>query len=370
MDIDSALEKAAEHLESVSAPDDVAAPVHDTVASDPTPPAAEPAPSTPPTDTRTAAERARDEQGKFIKVKGEKPSEKPVVAAVPGAAPSAAAAQGKPGEAVPSTSPGEPVPRIKAPQSLTPAEKEAYIKADPVLQKAIERRERETQVALNEADRAKKLAQSVHETLSPFEGLARANGMDSVRYAGTVMQTAAALHMGTPQQKAAVVASLIHTYGIDVDQVNAVMQGQAPAQAQPPPQQDVGQLVERAIQQKVAAATEARAAAAWQEFQASEPEFLEDVKADMREILMVAGQQGRNMTYQQAYDRACKLNEDVASQLAQRKAAQEVRTAQPVTPAARAAAGSARSRPATAPAVQPRGIDAAMRAAAEKLGIG
>lgn len=374
MNVDDAIQAAEEHLTS-SAPDDGAAPVPDTAAepisSPPDSPAAEPAPSSQP----ESPQRARAEDGTFTKSKtGAEPAKKPAAlkGAPDGAAPLAAAGQGKPAAAVPPTpAAGQPVvdaPAIKAPQSWTPAAREAFAKAPPEVQREVTRRETEITRTLQETAQARQVASQVRETLAPFEGLARANGMDSLRYAGSVMQTAAALHMGTPVQKAHIVAQLIRAYAIDVDGVNAVMQGQAPAQTAQPPQ-DVGQLVEQALQARIQQATETRATQAWQEFESNAPEFLADVKDAMREILMVAGQQGRTMTYQQAYDRACKMDEGVSETLAQRKSAAAARTAQPVTPAARAAASSIRSRPAVAPAAQSKGLDAAMRAAADKLGM-
>jgi hypothetical protein len=169
--------------------------------------------------------------------------------------------------------------------------------------------------------------------------------MDAMSYAGSVLQTAAVLHMGAPQQKAALVAQLISAYGIDVDAVNAVMQGQAPAQhALQQPPQDVSKLVQQELARQTRAASEAKAAQAWAEFQASAPEFLEDVKDDMRLILERAG--NGNMTYQQAYDRACRLNENVASVLEARKAADAARAQAPTVQRAKVAGSSIKATPA------------------------
>lgn len=380
MDIDSAMEQAALKLESMS--DDGAAPVTDTAAAEAAPDttAAEPAP-TASTDTRTTEERARDEAGRFAKEKAEKAKAKQAGAKpVPHGAPAASqAAQGQPVGAVAPPSPpaptGEPAPAapvVKAPQSWTPAAREAFAKAPPEVQKEVARREAEIGRALQETAEARRVASQVRETLSPYEGIARASGMDSMKWVGSVAQTAATLHLGTQAQRAQVVAQIIGTYGVDVDAVNAYMQGQpGAAHAQPAaPAVDPRALVREELQTFRQQAIEAQAQRAWSDFQASEPEFLDAVREDMRIIIEREAAHGRNVTYQQAYDRACKLNEEVASVLAQRKAAEAVRAPQPVTQAARMAAGSARSRPAAAPAAQPKGIDAAMRAAAEKLGIG
>ena len=364
MDIREALEKASSTLEA-----DAPEPVE--VESAPEPVQAEAVEAEP---EPAKESRARAEDGTFKKTdKTTKPATPAKEAegkaqAANGAAPATPEAQGKEAGAVPPPAPASQ-PAVKAPQSLTPAEREAFAKAPPELQKAFERREREVNRALSESSEDRKFAASVRQSLSPFEGLARANGMDTVRYAGSVMQTAAALHMGSPQQKAAVVASLISNYGIDVDAINAQMTGQAP-QPQQAPQQDVNALVERAIQTRLAQATQDRAARAWSEFQASAPEFLEEVQPQMRAVLMAAAEDGRNMTYKEAYDLACRMNPEVFGAMQQRQSAEAVRTPKPVTERARAAASSPRTQPAAPPmAGKAKNIRSAIDAAAEKLGL-
>lgn len=370
MDIKEALEQADAALSSEpTSTETTPAP-----AEAPPTPAVEAKPETPP-----KPDRARTEEGKFAKepkapkatTKEAAPAvEKPSDQAPHGAAPTPTEGQGKGDGAAPLSAPS-PQPAVKAPQSWKPAAREAFAKAPPEVQQEVLRRESEVNRAMQESAEARRVAAQARETLSPYEGLARANGMDPLKYAGSVMQTAATLHMGSPAQKAAVVAQLISSYGIDVDAVNAVMQGQAPQMGHQPaqPPQDVGRVVEQVIQQRLEQATQQRAIRAWEEFQASEPEFLDTVKDSMRVILMDAGQRGLNMTYQDAYTRACKMDEEVSAVLAQRNQAQAVRTPQPVTDRARAAASSVRTQPASMPQGKPKGVRGAMEAAAEKLGL-
>jgi hypothetical protein len=332
------------------------------------------APVEEPAETQGQADqRARDEAGKFTKAPKAKAAkaEKPAAAAPRGGVHGAASAAPSAGQvpadgAVPPPAPSAEAatPVVKTPQSWTPAAREAFAKAPPEVQAEVTRREREIARTLSETAEARKVAQSVHQTLAPFEGLARSQGMDSMQYAGSVLQTAAALHMGTPQQKAAVVAQIIGSYGVDLDAINAELQGQ-PAQAQHAPPVNVDELVERrfqAIEAKRAQESNLRTA---QEFLDSSPEFLSDVLPDMQELLRIDRFKGGNMTPQQAYDRACKLNEGVQSVLAQRKAAESARTAQASTARTQAAASSVRSTPAAAPerSAQPKSIEEALKAA-------
>lgn len=331
-----------------------------------TAPAAEPAPSTPPVEAPPTGERPRAEDGKFAK---NKPAAvKPDKAAPgPGAekvAPPAAAKGTPAGAASPPAPAGEPAPAapapqpFKAPSSWKPAVRELAAKLPPEFRPILEesiRVDNEAKRALNNSTQARQLAEQVQQTLAPFEGLARANGMDSLKYAGTVMQTAAALQMGTPQQKAAVVAQLIGAYGVDVDAVNAVMQGQAPQPTQQPqPQQDVGRLVEQALQARIGQAAEAQAVSAWEAFQATEPEFLsEGIKDSMRLIIEHEAQRGRKVTYEQAYNRACQLDEEVSGVLASRKAAETVRQQAPAVQRAKVAGSSIKAAPSAAPGTRP-----------------
>jgi hypothetical protein len=78
---------------------------------------------------------------------------------------------------------------------------------------------------------------------------------------------------------------------------------------------------------------------------------------------------GRNPDLRRAYDKACRLNEDVSKILDQRKAAEAARTANAATDRSKAAAVSIRSRPAAPIGAKPKGLDGAMAAAREKLGM-
>lgn len=324
------------------------------------PAAAEPAPEPVETVPEPVQDpKPRTEDGKFTKAP-KNPAKEPRSPAKPAEQAAPPADKGKPAGAKaspPPTPAGEPAAPIKAPSSWKPAVRELAAKLPaefrPILEESI-RVDNEAKRALNDSAQARQLASQVQGTLAPFESLARANGMDPLRYAGTVMQTAAALHMGTPQQKAAVLAQLINTYQIDVDAVNAVMQGQAPAVPQAQPQQDVGQLVEQAIQSRLAKAAETKAQRDWDAFQATEPEFLDDVRESMVTLAIAEGQRGRNLTPQQLYDLACKLDEGVSQTLAQRKATESVRAQAPAVKAAKAAAVSIKASPG-GPATRPAG---------------
>jgi hypothetical protein len=316
-----------------------------------------------------AAARARDEKGRFATKPAEKAAEKP--AAAPEGAEKAArvkasaVGQGKPATVVtPPAVAGTPAPEVapvKAPQSFKPAVRELAQKLPaefrPILDEAV-RIDNDAKRALNDSAQARQFSQQVQQSLAPYEGIARAAGMDSMAWAGQALQMVAGLYQGPPQHKAALIAQAIAMSGASIDDINAAMQGQAPAaHAQPQSQQqpqDVNRLVEQAIQQRVQQARQVKAETAWQEFTGTQPEFLETVFPDMQEIVSLAERQGRNITYQQAYDRACKLNEEVSGVLAARKTTEATRAQAPTVQRSKTAGSSIKATPVAA-ATRPAG---------------
>jgi hypothetical protein len=309
----------------------------------------------------TGSDRPRDESGRFVKtseigtqeaapVEIGKSTATPKGAQKADAGKAAAVDPGKvDGAAPPSVPSTDPVAvAVKPPQAWSPQAREAFAKAPPEVQREVDKREREITRALNETAQARQVADTVHRTLAPFEGLARSQGMDAMSYAGTVMQTAAALHMGTPAQKAAIVAQLIGTYGIDVEHVNAAMQNPQAVQPQQPqrPAFDPREEVRRAIEEE-------RTLSKAREFLASPPEFWDTVQAEVLDMIRVDRARGGNMTPQQAYERVCRYNDEVQGVLSQRKASEDAQKKAAEVGAARVAAGSVRSTPAPGAQAKP-----------------
>jgi hypothetical protein len=356
-------------------------------APEPTPEAApevEAAPAEPPAPVETeaqAAERARDDAGRFAKEgKKGKTTKTPATvspdAAKPGTPPEAIADQGA--AATPPTDAAAPVspepPKFKAPQSFKPHAREKWAAVPVEVQEEIDRVDREVRKTMQESSEARKFATNVHQTLAPFEGLARANGLDTVRYAGTVMQTAAALHMGTPQQKAAVVAQLIGTYGIDVDAVNAVMQGQAPAAApQAPPQVNVRQEMQRVFSELQNQQLQQQATSAIEKARA-DSEFWGDVGEEKIVNLAAAlinSEPGLDpiLALKNSYGMLAERTPTVSGVLKQRAEAEAAKARLASTQQARAAAGSIKGTPTSQGESRPAGLRAVLEARAAKLGI-
>ena len=346
--LESAMNAEPAEVEPVEAPEVEAAPEV-------------PAPDAAPTPA-PSQERARDEAGRFAPKAEQKPAQTKAPVPTKGGEKAdgraATEAKGKPAAAAPSTAvAGAPAPvapsDVKSPQSFRATTKELAKRLPaefhPILEDSI-RIDNEAKRALNESAQARHYAQQVQQSLAPYESIARAAGApDAFTWAGSALQTVAGLYQGPPDHAIALAAQAVQLvqsrFGPQaIDRIAAILDGKAPQhvpQAQPQPQQqpqDVQALVQQTLAQE-------RAKADAQAFLSSQPEFLDDVKDDMLALMERDRAKGGNMTWQQAYDRACKLNEDVASVLAQRKSADAARAAAPTVRQAKAAAVSVKTSP-------------------------
>lgn len=324
---------------------------------------------------RTAAEKARDEKGRF-QPKGKaapavaKPST-PVAAKRPGAAPVSAAAS--PGATPPGEQPKpEAAAGLKPPSSWKPAAREKWASTPPEVQQEAIRRDREVQAALDQSSDARKNWGSFQQAVAPYAGMIQAEGGSPVQAAAALFQTAAALRTAPAHTKAGIVANIVRTYGIDIGMLDQALAGQAP---QPSPGQGQGQgqyrdprvdeLMQR-IQNGERQRQESMAQQNAREVEdfGSSAEFFDDVRHEMADILEVAARRGVAMSLEDAYSRAVKLHPEVSEVMAQREKAKAATASLATTQRARAAASSVKSRPAgPAPTQTPAGRRGALEAA-------
>jgi hypothetical protein len=81
---------------------------------------------------------------------------------------------------------------------------------------------------------------------------------------------------------------------------------------------------------------------------AAKAEFLTDVQDEVADIIELSAKRGREMTLEQAYERATKMHPEISKVLSQREAAKTAATAQATAQKTRAASSSVRSQPAPA----------------------
>jgi len=268
----------------------------------------------------------------------------------------------------------EPQPEYAAPIGWRGDAKQEWAKLPPKVQEEVVKREREIGGALRESAEARQFQTQFQETIRPFESIIAAQGSDPLTATRNMMQTGAALVMGTPAQKAQTVAQIVQQYGVDIDHLAAAIDGQAPAEGVPgngagapdpamqqwlqqqlaPVQQFMGTMQQQ--QQQAANQTRHEAATDIETF-STDPKnaYFEDVRDVMGDLMEVATRQGRELSLQQAYDHACMLDPRIASQYRQQQAAPSVEEAQ--TAAERRAAAASSIAPRAQPASMPEPKD-------------
>jgi hypothetical protein len=373
--------------DAIEAAVDAAAPTTDAPAAPP--PAASSAPEAPvgqpPSEPAASggSDRPRHPDGRFApKAAAAEPKAAPEpppapTKAQPTAADAAAAAKKAADEATNATQ----RQALRPPQSLKPQEREAWSKADPVLQEAFVRREREVQQALQTSAGARQFTQRMTEVLNPYLPLIQANGGDPFRYVGNLLHAANALTHGAPQFKAQVVAELVRQFGVDIEMLDAALAGlPVPERSAGAPVQQLLPQVQQIVQQQLAPVQQFIGQIAQQRQQAyqrayeaevnalekfaSDPqhEFLDDVRDIMADLIEVAAQRGIDLSYEDAYRQACQLHPDVRKVIMSRNSnTQTQNAAQQMTLAAqraKSAAVSVSGAPATgvpgnAPAASP-----------------
>jgi hypothetical protein len=348
------------------------------------------------------AERKRDpETGQFLPSKTEKRQQAAVVktdkavATVQGGQPMTAkrpgAAAGPPPRgALPATETTDqpPVdPTGRAPQAWRALAREAYAKLDKlgpedsrVIREELHRREREVNQRLSQDAPARELARAFQDTVQPFVHLIPP-GKHPLQSIQGLMQTAAALQTGSPQQRAVIAANIIRGYGVDIDMLAAALDGQqVPGQAgqtaqgagyDPRVDQLWQMLQERdrkqAESQRAQEAAELAEIRSGYEKFAETHEFFEDVREEMADIINLSAARGVPIDDETAYTRAVAFHPELAQLVRQRELAGEATNPQGSTARARAAAVSVKpAAAARSSVVSPTDLRGTVAAAFEK----
>lgn len=226
-----------------------------------------------------------------------------------------------------------PAQGAKAPVSWKPEVRETFAQLPAAAQQEILRREREIEGALRETADARKFTTEMNQVLDPYRHLIAAEGGTYTTAVQSVMQSAALLRVGTPQQKAELVADMVTRFGIDLqildDVLSAKLQGQPSAAPQVDPniqhlQQQIGPVIEfvNSLRSKQGEFQQNQQRTMQQQiddfFNDPANEFANDVRDDMADLLEVASRRGQQMTLQQAYERATMLHPTI-SQIVERR---------------------------------------------------
>ena len=279
-----------------------------------------------PADNEVVQQPERDEQGKFKKTEG--------VQAGPKSGPRQ---QGE-----------------KAPASWRPDIREHWGTLPEPVRAEIQRRETEVARTLQETAEARKTAEAVMKTIEPYQAFIKAENSNPLQAIDNLMSTAARLRTGTAPELAQLVAGIVNQFGTGrfgngfIEMLDSALAGQTP-------KQDPQQLaMEQVLNQRLAPVqqmlTQFQQAQIQQQQQATQAaqtevqsfieraEFGNDVREDMADIIEAAQRRGQNISLQDAYKKACLMNDSVRAVISQRAKA---RGAQQTTQAAQKARSAA-----------------------------
>lgn len=218
---------------------------------------------------------------------------------------------------------------VKAPLDWSPKQRESWSKVPRPIQDKIIAREQEAAQAMAGTADARKTHDRFSQLANSYAPVLAAEGVNTPMEAVEgLFKTAANLRMGTPETKARQIAQMIKHYGVDVQALDSVLVGEAPQQNQnaqfeqmidqrmAPINQVFEQLTQ--MQQNKQQQVQQQANHSVEDFGAK-AEFLNDVRMDMADLIDMAAKQGRQLSLQDAYDRACTLNPEISKVLEDRK---------------------------------------------------
>ena len=223
----------------------------------------------------------------------------------------------------------------KPPQSWGVAEREGWGTLSPEIQNQISKREAEIQKALTHTGEARKFHEEFNQAVQPYLGFIQAEGGTPMSAFNNLMQTAATLQAGAPQQKAQRVAELINHYGIDIQMLDTLLSGQTPESSD---DARLGQMLDQRLQPMMKSLNqfeENRVQATQQEEQRNtlaldeffaQNEFSGDVRHEMADLMEMAGRRGQTLDLKGAYEKALLLRPDIQQVITQRKAAANAQT--------------------------------------------
>jgi hypothetical protein len=217
-------------------------------------------------------------------------------------------------------------------------------------QEEITRREQEVSKALSTSASARKFNDEFYQTVKPFEHLIRASGVHPLQAVQNLMTTAAGLQTGTPAQRANIIANVIKNYGVDIGILDQILSGQQPKVGGVPDEvigavrREIAPISEfiNEVRGGRAASQERLQQEATQTVEAfsSDPknEFYNDLKDDIADLLDLAASRGREMSLDEAYNRAAAVHPEISKIVSERRTAEAaVNSASSVDRARRAA---------------------------------
>jgi len=226
---------------------------------------------------------------------------------------------------------GDPVPAgINAPIGYSAEEREAWKDVPLLVQQRITEREKEIADTVANTGEYRRTHTAMTNLAQSYAPILAAEGAETPMAAVEgLFRTVAELRMGNPQQTAQKMAQLISHYNIDISMLDHALSG-APMpnpeqtamqkmidERMAPVQQFLNMQKGQAQQQKQA--SQQAVNTELQTFAAKpEAEFLSDVRMDMADLIDLASKRGVQMSFEDAYAKACSINPSITKVLADR----------------------------------------------------
>ena len=265
----------------------------------------------------------------------------------------------------------------KPPVDWSPELREKWGALPKEVQGKIAERERNVAQVMQNTAAARRMEQDFSNLANQYGSVIAAEGAQHpMQIVQPLLQTVAELRMGTSAQKATRIAELIQRYDVDIatldDALSSSITGEPGETAQ---QSELERLLEQkmapvnqmmqnlaGMQQQKQQVSQQEALQEVNEF-AQQAEFLNDVRHDVADLIDMATRQGRQMSLQEAYDKACAMNPQISQVLQQRNEQQRLQQASQTVASKRNAASSLKPRGMGSPSQGPESLHDELSAA-------
>jgi hypothetical protein len=219
----------------------------------------------------------------------------------------------------------------KPPVGLSATAREAWKETPKAIKDELAKRERDYAKGLQKNAESAKRAEYMDTVLSGHARYLQSSGQPVGAVLNNLLSVASTLQFAPQEQRAAAIAGLIRDFGVDIETLdNVLVSRPAPARQEAPQ----GLTAEQVMQIMEQRESQSRVSQTLEQF-ANTHEFYADVRGDMADLLDLAAKRGQEMTLDEAYKKACAMNDEIVSVTSQRG----------ITPARRAAASSIRGNP-------------------------
>lgn len=210
----------------------------------------------------------------------------------------------------------------RAPSSWKGSGKQAWAALPLDVRQEVHRREREFQKYIHETGTARNVYEQMGKILEPHMETFNAAQVHPLGVINELLNQGRVLWDGSPEDKAKTVAKIISDCQVDVSILDQVLSSQMKAKQDPtvsfvqellqkelaPIKASLGQQFQPAQQPQPVNQVETAVMTELEQFANAHPYFF-DVKDDMADIMEMAAKRGQNLTLEDAYTRAIKIND-------------------------------------------------------------